>query len=57
MLFGLIRHGLTPEVNAIGVLIMLFTVALMSLAVTAFATAGRIGRSERSAGFLDIYRR
>jgi ABC-type spermidine/putrescine transport system permease subunit II len=57
VLFGLIRHGLTPEVNAIGVLIMLFTVALMSLAVTAFATAGRIGRSERGAGFLDIYRR
>ena len=57
VLFGLIRFRLTPEVNAIGVLVMLFTVALMSLAVTAFATAGRLGRSERRAGFLDIYRR
>jgi ABC-type spermidine/putrescine transport system permease subunit II len=57
VLFGLIRFRLTPEVNAIGVLVMLFTVALMSLAVTAFATAGRLGRSERGAGFLDIYRR
>jgi ABC-type spermidine/putrescine transport system permease subunit II len=57
VLFGLIRHGRTPEINAIGVLVMLFTVALMSLAVTIFATAGRIGRSERSAGFLDMYRR
>jgi ABC-type spermidine/putrescine transport system permease subunit II len=56
VLFGLIRFRLTPEVNAIGVLVMLFTVALMSLAVTAFATANRIGRSERSAGFLDMYR-
>jgi spermidine/putrescine transport system permease protein len=57
VLFGLIRFRLTPEVNAIGVLVMLFTVALMSLAVTIFATAGRLGRSERSAGFLDLYRR
>jgi spermidine/putrescine transport system permease protein len=57
VLFGLIRFRLTPEVNAIGVLVMLFTVALMSLAVTAFATAGRLGRSNRAAGFLDMYRR
>jgi ABC-type spermidine/putrescine transport system permease subunit II len=57
VLFGLIRFRLTPEVNAIGVLVMLFTVALMSLAVTAFATAGRLGRSDRRAGFLDMYRR
>jgi ABC-type spermidine/putrescine transport system permease subunit II len=57
VLFGLIRFRLTPEVNAIGVLVMLFTVALMSLAVTALPTAGRLGRSNRAAGFLDMYRR
>ena len=57
VLLGMIRFRLTPEVNAIGVLVMLFTVALMSLAVTAFATAGRLGRSSRGAGFLDMYRR
>jgi spermidine/putrescine transport system permease protein len=57
VIFGLIRFRLTPEVNAIGVLVMLFTIAIMSLAVTIFATAGRLGRSERGAGFLDIYRR
>jgi ABC-type spermidine/putrescine transport system permease subunit II len=56
VLFGLIRFRLSPEINAIGVLVMLFTIALMSLAVTIFATAGRIGRSERGAGFLDLYR-
>ena len=51
VLFGLIRFRLTPEVNAIGVLVMLFTVALMSLAVTAFATAGR-ARALRAAARL-----
>jgi ABC-type spermidine/putrescine transport system permease subunit II len=56
VLFGLIRFRLTPEVNAIGVLVMLLTVGLMSLAVTMFATAGRLGRSEKRAGFLDMYR-
>jgi ABC-type spermidine/putrescine transport system permease subunit II len=56
VLFGLIRFRLTPEVNAIGVLVMLLTVGLMSLAVTMFATANRFQRSEKRAGFLDIYR-
>jgi ABC-type spermidine/putrescine transport system permease subunit II len=52
----LIRFRLTPEVNAIGVLVMLLTVGLMSLAVTMFATANRFQRSEKRAGFLDMYR-
>ena len=56
VLFGLIRFRLTPEVNAIGVLVMLLTVGLMSLAVTMFATANRFQRSEKRAGFLDMYR-
>ena len=56
VLFGLIRFRLTPEVNAIGVLVMLLTVGLMSLAVTMFATANRFRRSEKRAGFLDMYR-
>jgi ABC-type spermidine/putrescine transport system permease subunit II len=56
VLFGMIRFRLTPEVNAIGVLVMLMTVSLMSLAVTIFATAGAIGRSGKQAGLLDLYR-
>jgi spermidine/putrescine transport system permease protein len=57
VLFGMIRFRITPEINAIGVLVMLFTVALMSLAVAIFATAGAVGRSNRRGGILDLYRR
>jgi ABC-type spermidine/putrescine transport system permease subunit II len=55
LLLGLIRHGRTPEIDAIGALVMLFTVAVMSLAVTIFATAGRL-RGDRRGSVLDIYR-
>ena len=57
VLFGMIRFRITPEINAIGVLVMLFTVTLMSLAVATFATAGAVGRSNRRGGLIDMYRR
>ena len=46
----MIRFRITPEINAIGLLVMLFTVTLMSVAVIIYATAGSLGRSGRSAG-------
>jgi spermidine/putrescine transport system permease protein len=51
VLLGLIRFRITPEINAIGVLVMIFTVALMSAAAAVFATAGRTaGRRNRLLG-------
>lgn len=42
VMFGLARRGITPEVNAIGVLIALFTLALVAVALVIFArTRGR----------------
>lgn len=57
VLFGMIRFRITPEINAVGVLVMLFTVSLMALAVTVLGTAGAVGRSGRRTSLLDIYRR
>ena len=56
MILGMIRFRITPEINAIGLLVMLFTVTLMSLAVLTYATAGSLGRSGRRGNMLDIYR-
>ena len=56
VLLGMIRFRITPEINAIGLLVMLFTVSLMSMAVLVYATAGSLGRSGRRGTMLDIYR-
>lgn len=57
VMFGMIRFRITPEINAIGVMVMLFTVALMSLAVTTLAAAGAVGRSaQRGGGMASLYR-
>jgi spermidine/putrescine transport system permease protein len=56
VILGMIRFRITPEINAVGVVVMLLTVALMSLAVSAFATAGRFGRSDRGSRMLAFYR-
>jgi ABC-type spermidine/putrescine transport system permease subunit II len=57
VIFGMIRFRITPEINAIGVMVMLFTVALMSLAVTTLAAAGAVGRSaQRGGGMASLYR-
>jgi ABC-type spermidine/putrescine transport system permease subunit II len=57
VIFGMIRFRITPEINAIGVMVMLFTVALMSLAVTTLAAAGAVGRSaRRGGGMASLYR-
>jgi spermidine/putrescine transport system permease protein len=49
VLFGMIRFRITPEINAIGVMVMLFTVTLMGAAVAAFAVMGSAGRGRRGA--------
>jgi ABC-type spermidine/putrescine transport system permease subunit II len=54
VLLGMIRFRITPEINAIGVLVMLFTVALMSIAATTFATAGALGRAGRRNRMLGL---
>src|SRR6185437_9085883 len=56
VILGMIRFRITPEINAIGLLVMLFTVTLMSIAVLIYATAGSLGRSGRRGNMLDIYR-
>jgi ABC-type spermidine/putrescine transport system permease subunit II len=56
VILGMIRFRITPEINAIGLLVMLFTVTLMSVAVAIYATAGSLGRSGRRGNMLDIYR-
>lgn len=57
VIFGMIRFRITPEINAIGVMVMLFTVGLMSLAVTTLAAAGAVGRSaQRGGGMASLYR-
>ena len=43
VILGMIRFRITPEINAIGLLVMLFTVTLMSFAVLIYATAGSLG--------------
>ena len=50
VILGMIRFRITPEINAIGLLVMLFTVTIMSLAVIIYATAGSLGRSGRRGG-------
>jgi spermidine/putrescine transport system permease protein len=49
VLFGMIRFRITPEINAIGVMVMLFTVTLMGVAVAVFALMGSAGRGRRAA--------
>jgi ABC-type spermidine/putrescine transport system permease subunit II len=57
VILGMIRFRITPEINAIGLLVMLFTVSLMSFAVIIYATAGSLGRSGRKGNsMLDMYR-
>lgn len=56
VLLGVIRFRITPEINAVGVLFMILTVALMSLAVAAFTAAGRFGGGRRSR-LLSLYER
>ena len=56
VILGMIRFRITPEINAIGLLVMLFTVTLMSLAVIFYATAGALGRGGRRGSMLDMYR-
>lgn len=56
VLLGMIRFRITPEINAVGVFVMFLTVTLMALAVTAFSTAGRVGRSGRRSRLLSFYR-
>jgi ABC-type spermidine/putrescine transport system permease subunit II len=58
VILGMIRFRITPEINAIGLMVMLFTVTIMSLAVVVYATAGAVGRSGRRGGgsMLDMYR-
>ena len=57
VLLGMIRFRITPEINAIGVLVMFLTVALMTLAVGTLTAAGRFGRSGRQSRFLGLYQR
>jgi ABC-type spermidine/putrescine transport system permease subunit II len=57
VIFGMIRFRITPEINAVGVMVMLFTVALMSLAVTTLVAAGAVSRStRRGGGVASLYR-
>jgi ABC-type spermidine/putrescine transport system permease subunit II len=56
VILGMIRFRITPEINAIGLLVMLFTITVMSLAVAFYATAGSLGRSGRRGSMLDLYR-
>jgi spermidine/putrescine transport system permease protein len=55
VLLGMIRFRITPEINAVGVFVMFLTVALMSLSVFAFSTAGRFGRSSRRSRIVSMY--
>ncbi len=55
VLLGMIRFRITPEINAIGVFVMFLTVALMTLALGAFTTVGRLGRSSRRSRLLGLY--
>jgi ABC-type spermidine/putrescine transport system permease subunit II len=55
VLLGMIRFRITPEINAVGVFVMFLTVALMSLAVGAFSTAGRLGRQGRRSRLVSLY--
>ena len=57
VLLGMIRFRITPEINAVGVFVMLLTVALLSLAVTVLSTAGRLGRSSRRSRLVSLYER
>jgi len=54
VLFGMIRFRITPEINAIGVMVMLFTVTLMCAAVAVFAIMGGARRGRRGA-FAEFY--
>jgi ABC-type spermidine/putrescine transport system permease subunit II len=56
VILGMIRFRITPEINAIGLLVMLFTVTIMSMAVIFYATAGSLGRAGRRGSMLDMYR-
>jgi ABC-type spermidine/putrescine transport system permease subunit II len=47
VLFGMIRFHITPEVNAIGVMVMLFTITLMSASAVTLAAASSFGRRGR----------
>ena len=55
VLLGMIRFRITPEINAVGVFVMFLTVALMTLSVGAFTTAGRLGRSNRRSRIIGLY--
>jgi spermidine/putrescine transport system permease protein len=55
VLLGMIRFRITPEINAVGVFVMLLTVALMTLAVGAFSGAERFGRSRARSRMLSLY--
>ena len=57
VLFGLIRFQITPEINAIGVLFMLFTVAMMFLAVTTFRAGESVVRRGGADRLIGMYRR
>jgi ABC-type spermidine/putrescine transport system permease subunit II len=57
VLLGMIRFRITPEINAVGVFVMILTVALTSLAVVVFSTAGRLGRSSRRSRLVSLYDR
>ena len=54
VLFGMIRFQITPEINAIGVMIMLFTITLMTTAVVLLAAAGRSGAARDPACPVDL---
>lgn len=55
VLLGLIRFRITPEINAVGVFVMLLTVTLMTLAVGVFTTVGRLGRSSQRSRLTGLY--
>jgi ABC-type spermidine/putrescine transport system permease subunit II len=57
VLFGLIRFQITPQINAVGVLFMLFTVAMMSLAVTTFRAGESVVRRGGADRLIGMYRR
>jgi spermidine/putrescine transport system permease protein len=57
VLFGLIRFQITPEINAVGVLFMLFTVAMMSLAVSSFRAGQSVARRGGADRLIGMYRR
>lgn len=55
VLLGMIRFRITPEINAVGVFVMVLTVALMSGAAAALSGAGRLGRAGRRSRVLGLY--